>query len=310
MAFLSNTILPIVLSGLILGGVAAGQAGTAQTGATSPVATPPAAKTALSTQTRSDVPLDAASLIPDPPPLPTRARASLIGGTINKLDRVRDEIAVRPFGGGKLMKIFFDPRTRVYRGSSAATISDLRKGDRIYVDTILDGSTVFARNIRLSSNAASGVTEGILLRYRRGSGELEVRDPLSPQPLKMVLTSNTRLTQDGHLAQAGSLVPGTLMSVQFTTDAEGHDVASEVSIFAVPGSSYTFSGRVVALDLHVGLLVLTSSADSKTYEIYLDPATTPVDDSLRQGVDATVLARFEGDRYVAHEVSVNSPHTP
>ena len=48
---------------------------------------------------------------PDPlldlPPVP-KAGATLVGGVIAKLDRVRDRILVKPFGGGQL-EISFDP---------------------------------------------------------------------------------------------------------------------------------------------------------------------------------------------------------
>src|SRR5260370_29398898 len=43
--------------------------------------------------------VDPLSLVPDLPKLPP-AKASLIGGNIGKLDRVRDQITVQVFGGG------------------------------------------------------------------------------------------------------------------------------------------------------------------------------------------------------------------
>src|SRR5579864_8011655 len=42
----------------------------------------------------SETSIDPASLLPDLPPLP-KAKASLIGGTIGRLDRVRDQITVQ-----------------------------------------------------------------------------------------------------------------------------------------------------------------------------------------------------------------------
>jgi len=102
----------------------------------------------------ADVVADPATLLPDLPAVP-RAKATLIGGTVERLDRVRDQVTVRVFGGGK-MNVLFDPRTHVYRGEAEATIADLRNGERVSIDTILDGSTVFARNIRLKATVAQG----------------------------------------------------------------------------------------------------------------------------------------------------------
>src|SRR5690348_2165945 len=119
----------------------------------------------------ADIVTDPASLLPDLPPVPP-AKATLVGGTIEKLDRVRDQITVSVFGGGR-MKVLIDPRTRILlAGTTTASISDLRQGQRVYVDTILDGNTVFARSIRLKASATVGESQGTVLKYRPDRGEL------------------------------------------------------------------------------------------------------------------------------------------
>lgn len=250
-----------------------------------------------------DVTIDPARLLPDLPELP-RSKASFIGGTIDKLDRVRDQITVQVFGGGK-MKIAFDTRTHIYQNSALASPSDLRPGDRVYIDTILDGSTVFAKTIRRKTTSA-GESQGVVVSYRSDNGELEIRDMLSPRPLKIRLTSQTRLIHGDHAARVGELSAGTLVAVKFGPQQDGSDVAREVSVLAVPGARFTFVGTITAVDLRLGLLVLTSSIDHKTYELSLEPSLATVDDSLRPGADITVLARFDGSRYVAHTVTINS----
>ena len=251
----------------------------------------------------ADIALDPATLLPDLPELP-RSKASLIGGTIAKLDRVRDQITVQVFGGGK-MKIAFDTRTHIYRNATQGSAADLREGDRVYLDTILDGSTVFAKTIRLKTTSA-GESQGVIVSYRTDKGELVVRDMLSPHPLKVQVTSQTRLIHGDHTGRASELSAGTLVAVKFGPLLDGSDVAREVSILAVPGTKFTFVGTVTAVDLRLGLLVLTSSIDHKTYELSLDPSLAAVDDSLRPGTEITVLARFDGSRYVASTVTVNS----
>ena len=253
----------------------------------------------------SDRALDPVSLLPDLPSLPTR-KTSVIGGTIDKLDRVRDQFTVRVFGGGK-MRISFDPRTQVYEDGRQASASSLRPGDRVYVDTVLSGDKIFARNIRLKS-AAAGEIEGTVVSYQADRRELTVRDALSPHPMKLVITSQTQLSSTSRSASVGDLVPGALVAVKFGAQSDHKDGANpvqEVSVLALPGASITFAGTVRGLDLSTGLLVLTSATDGKTYEIYLDPQSIDVDQNLREAANVTVLTSFEGDRYVARSLTVN-----
>ena len=253
----------------------------------------------------TDAMIDPASLLPDLPSLPP-AKATLIGGTVQKLDRIQDEITVQPFGGGKV-KIFFDPRTRIYLGTALGSTADLHQGDRVYVDTILDGSMVFAKNIRLRNAVVSGESQGTITSYRRESGALVLRDALSPRPMKVRVNSQTKIVYADHSAPTGELVPGTLVSVKFGPQQNGQDIASEISVLAVPGGSFTFVGRVTGLDLRLGLLAITSSTDNKTYEISFDPALIQPDENLRESAEVTVLTRFDGNRYVARSLTVNPP---
>ena len=252
----------------------------------------------------SDVVIDPASLLPDLPKLPN-AKASLIGGTVGRLDRVRDQITVQVFGGGK-MKISFDPRTHIYHDGAEASLADLHQGDRVYIETILDGSNVFARAIRLKTSTSAGESQGIITSYRADKGELQLRDALSPQEVKIRVTSQTRIVEGDHAASSSKLAPGTLVAIKFGPRQNGDEVAREVSVLAIPGASFTFAGQVTAIDLRLGLLVLASSTDHKTYEIYLDPSVG-VDDNLRPSANVTVLTRFQGNRYVARSITVNSP---
>jgi hypothetical protein len=251
--------------------------------------------------TSSTATVDPASLLPDLPPLPA-AKATLIGGTIAKLDRVRDQMTVNVFGGGHVT-VFFDPRTQVYLGTEAASTTALREGARVHFETILDQGTVFARTIRLSAPQAQGGLQGILLNYRADRGELTLRDAMSPTPVRVRLTSSTRLTNGDRSVSADSLGAGSLIAVKFYNQPGAGNFASEVSVLALPGAQYSFSGKVVTVDLSRGMLVLESATDGKTYEIDLAPSAH-ADDELHAGVAVTVLATFEGSRYVARDLSV------
>jgi hypothetical protein len=252
----------------------------------------------------ADIVADPASLLPDLPPVPP-AKATLVGGTIEKLDRVRDQITVSVFGGGR-MKVLIDPRTRILlAGKTTASISDLRQGQRVYVDTILDGNTVFARSIRLKASATVGESQGTVLRYRPDRGELTVRDSISPSPLRVRVNTSTRFTQGDRVVQSSTLTTGSLVALKFSSEGNGHEIAREISILALPGTRYTFAGQVVHVDLRTGLLVINSSTDHKTYEVYLDPSLSP-DENLHTGAMVTVITNFEGSRYVARALSIDS----
>jgi len=300
---LSVIVLGIVAAGSLVA-TAEGQMTPSQSIVSDPSAITTSRPASEPATEASDIAIDPASLLPDLPKLPT-AKASLIGGTIGKLDRVRDQITVQIFGGGN-MKISFDTRTHVFRDGNEASVSDLRQGDRVYIETILDGSTVFARAIRLKTSTFAGESQGIITSYRADKGELEIRDALSPQAVKIRVTSQTRIVDGSHAASTTRLAPGTLVAIKFGPRQDGGEVAREVSVLATPGESFTFAGQVTAIDLRLGLLVLTSSIDHKTYEIYLDPSVVGVDDNLRPPADVTVLTRFQGNRYVARSVTVNS----
>jgi hypothetical protein len=244
---------------------------------------------------------DPASLLPELPALPQKS-ATLIGGTLERLDRVRDQITVQVFGGGRISALF-DPRTRVYRGGKEVTIADLQQGQRVYLDTILNGSTVFARTIRLSSTPSAGEGQGIVLRY--GNGELTFRDALNPSPVRVRLAPSTQYFADHRSVAASTLVTGSLVGITFDSQGNGHEVARAITILALPGTGYVFSGQVVHLDLRTGLLALISSVDHKTYEVYLDSTASP-DDNLQPGVNVTVVANFEDSRYVARTITIDA----
>ena len=250
-----------------------------------------------------DIVADPASLLPDLPKVPS-AKATLIGGVIERIDNVRDRLTVRVFGGRRMV-VLFDPRSRIYRGTAPANISDLHQGERVYLDTMLDGSTIFARNIHLSAAQALGETQGLVLNYRADRDELTIRDVISPTPIKLRMGSSTRLTQNGRVVSASALLPGSLIAVRFAPESGSREMARDISILASPGVRYTFAGQVAHLDLRTGLVVLYSSTDRKTYEIYLDPSLA-IDEKLQTGAVVTAVTSLDGSRYVAHSLTVDS----
>ena len=253
--------------------------------------------------TDDSIAIDPSSLLPELPPVP-HTNATLVGGTIERLDRVRDRVIVRVFGGGR-MAVLFDPRTTIVQGGKEGSVADLQQGQRIYLDTILDGDKIFARMIRLNAPHATGQSQGVVLQYHAEHDELTLRDSISPKPVEVRVTAATKVSQGGRTVPMSALVAGSLVSINFASDGTGHDTASEISILALPGTQYTFAGEVVHIDLRTGLLVLRSSTDNNTDEVYLNSSITP-DEHLHPGALITVVADFDGSRYLARNLSINS----
>lgn len=244
-----------------------------------------------------------AVFLPDLPALPS-GKSTVIGGSIRELDGVRDQLTLNIFGG-RAMRVLFDARTQVYRDGVKASLRDLRAGDHVSVETMLDGTMIFARSIHMLSRLPEGECQGQVLSYDRSNGELIVRDLLSPEPIKLHVSSATTIVGQGQAVSTGNLIAGTLISIHFQADSTGQNVASKIAVLATPGSAFVFSGNVVFLDLHRGLMSLVDPRDDRRYEISFDPERFHISHDVREGTAVTVNANFDGSRYAANSVTVN-----
>ena len=241
-----------------------------------------------------------------------RGKSTVIGGAIRAVDQVRDQLMLNVFGGGKL-KVLFDERTQVYRDGLKTSLRDLRAGDHVSVETMLDGTTVFARTIHMLSEFPEGECQGQVMNYNAADRELTVRDALSRNPIKLRVPAGTSVVRQGQAASSsadvgvGGLAEGALVSVKFRSDNKGHGVASEVAILATPGTAFVFVGNVASFDLHSGLLVVVDPRDDKRYDVFFDTARFPVSRELHDGADVTVTADFDGVRYSARAITINPP---
>lgn len=241
--------------------------------------------------------------LPGIPPLPG-GKATLIGGTIHTVDHVRDRIVLQVFGG-KTLSLWFDERTRMFRDGKAASLSDLRTGERAYLDTTLDGTRSFVRNIRIASAIPAGHSSGQIVGFDNATGELTLRDTLSPEPVTMHLGAGAKIVSGDRQIARSELRPGALVSVTFDPDGKTPAVR-QISILASTGETFVFFGRIEHLDLRRGLLVLVDPRDNKSYDVYFVPGMSGVTRELRQGINVTVRANFDGQRYQSREIAVNS----
>jgi hypothetical protein len=241
--------------------------------------------------------------LPGLPPLPS-GHATLIGGLVQSVDHVRDRIVVQAFAGRRMV-VLFDERTRIFRDGKPTTFDDLKKGDRAYVDTTLDGKDVFARNIRISTQGPTGGGSGQIVAFDPSKGELTLRDSLSPEPVTLHVPANATVLNGSRTATTAELQPGALVSVTFSPAAGNSPTIRQISIIAAPGTSFVFAGRVEHLDLRRGLLVISDPRDNKSYELYFDQAHR-LPPGLRQGANVTVQASFDGKRYQSRDITVNA----
>lgn len=241
------------------------------------------------------------------PPLPEGTK-TVMGGVIRDVDPVRDQFNLKVFGGGKSVKILFDPRTRVFRDGKRISLSDLQAAEHASVETTLDGSNIYAVSIHMLSQAPEGQCQGQVLDFDPGSGNLTVSIALTREPIKLVVPRGTPVARKGETifvsAHTGisDLVSGDLVSIKFKSGENGRGVATEVAILATPGSTFVFSGDISALDLHSGLLVVTDPRDNGTYQLHFDPRLFS-SENLRLGDHVRVTARFNGSQYEANEIN-------
>lgn len=245
------------------------------------------------------------NLAPDLPPVP-RGKTTVIGGAIRNVDHLRDELTLNIYGGHP-MRVFFDERTKIYVNGQPAALSDLHPGERVSVETQLDGEDIFARSIHSLTQSLDGQCHGQVLAFDRAKGELLIRDGLAPQPIRVEVPAHINIAGEGQQAASPTaLAPGALVAVTFRSDGNGHAIANQISVLASPGSAFVFTGVVTYLDVHDGVLALLDPLNQKRYEISFDPQS-PVRSGLREGLNVTVNASFDGSRYSARTITFNKP---
>jgi hypothetical protein len=239
---------------------------------------------------------------PGLPPLPA-GRATLIGGTIESVDLVRDRVVVQIFAGRR-MAMLFDERTHIFRDGAAAKFDDLRKGQRAYVDTMLDGKDIFARTIRVVGRGPMGESTGQIVDFDSSSGDLVFRDTLSPEEVALHVASDAKILHGDQETDRASLRSGSLVSLHFNPDGSRIPTVHQIQVLAAEGETFTFAGRIEHLDLRQGLLVLVDPRDNKSYDLHFDPNKLRSNLDLRPGLAVTVQASFDGRRYESKEIQI------
>lgn len=258
----------------------------------------------------SEYPVETPVASSDTAPSIPNGNSTTLGGEITAIDSVRDELTLRVFGE-RPAKILFDERTQVYRDGKKISLHDLGTARHASVQTLLDGTNVFALSIHILSQAPEGKFQGTVLRYNSENTELTISaSPLS-DPIRLLVPASAHVLRQGQslftsgASGASDLVKGTLVDVTFRSDNKGRGIANLVTVLATPGATFVFSGNLSSLDMHTGVLVVVDPRDDKSYPISFDPAQLPDSQLLHTGTHVTVVATYDGVRYLASRVSLS-----
>lgn len=270
------------------------------------LAEPPQPKTEIldSSATGSGLGSDGHDPILDPPPLPN-GMTTLVGGTVIGIDHVRNRMTITVFGGNR-WKIAFDERTHIFLNGAETTELAIRKGVRVYVDTMLDTKKhdVFARNVHIGVAAAAADADGQVVECDQARGAITLRDQINSVPVHFTVDANTRIVFGTKPVSLGELKPGSLVHVKFSPLQPNRGMAREIVVVAAPGSAFIYVGKITYLDMHRGLLALEDTLDQKSYEIHFDPAHGQFRNDLAVGSEVRIEAVFEENRYNARSITL------
>jgi hypothetical protein len=138
------------------------------------------------------------------------------------------------------------------------------------------------------------------VRYEPSRSELILRDPISPENISLRVTSSTRVVRRGQAASAQSLSPGMLVRVWYSAAGSS---ASEVEVIAARGDSFTFEGRIIAVDLRSRVLSLSNNTDQSLRELTFGPLDNRSLGLLREGAQVSIQAEFDGEHYNVRTVN-------
>jgi len=239
-------------------------------------------------------------------PLLPPGRVTLIGGTVTSLDEVMNQMKLQPFGTKKEMRVHLDTRTRFFRDGAPISEREIKEGQRVYLDTMLNGDRVFAKTIWIRSSVEEGSSRGQIAEVDLQRNSLTVRDELTEQSIKLHISSHTVIRRGTQTGSLSDLSPGALVSLSFGSQSD----VREIDLLATPGSVFTFAGQITYLDVSRKLVAIANQSDKKSYDIYVDAIAPGLLRQLREGVNVNVSAVFDGSRYAARSLDFQSASSP
>ncbi|MBZ5664383.1 MAG: hypothetical protein LAO30_07225 [Acidobacteriia bacterium] len=230
-------------------------------------------------------------------------KVGLVRGTLKRMDPIHDQLVIHAFGGGDI-RIAFDPRTQFVLSENTRTrLTSIPAGSVVSVDTVIENGKLFALSVRTTTRSNAAELNGQVVRYDTVRSQLTLRDPVSPENVSLRITPTTTVINQGQRASPQALSPGMLVRVSFSPT---QNAANNVEILAERGASFTFKGRIVALDLRSRVLTLFNDSDHSVRELAISELDAGSLRLLRQDADVSIQAEFDGGRYNIRTVSLSS----
>ena len=241
------------------------------------------------------------------PPLPG-GTSTIMGGAIRDVDPVLDRFTLE-IAGAKPMRILFDERTQIFLDGKRISLNQLQPSEHASVQTTLDGTSVFAISVHILSQLQVGDYQGEIVGYDPTTGNLDLVRGRGGDLIRIRVTSETKIERKGQssftLAQSGpsDLRQGALVSVEFEPDGRGRGSARHITLLAMPGSKFVFSGSLISLDMHTGSMILLDPRDNRSYQIAFNPGSISTIQNVHSGQRVRITAEYDGTQYVAQDVT-------
>lgn len=235
-------------------------------------------------------------------------KSTILGGSIRAIDPVLDRFTLNIIGE-KPLRILYDERTQVFLDGRKIALRDLRPAEHASVQTVLDGSSVFAISVHILSQLERGDYSGEVVSYNPATGDLDLITGSGSQSIRVRVSSETKFARKGQgpfssmTAGAGDLQRGSLVSIQFDADGRGRGTATDITLLATPGSQFVFSGNIIRLDTQTGIMMLFDPGNNRTYEIAFSAGTISSLQEIHSGQRVRITARYDGTRYLAQDVT-------
>lgn len=232
------------------------------------------------------------------PPHRHNGKVGLVRGVLKKVDPIYDQLVIHTFGDGDT-RIAFDGQTRLLAENSDARLSNLPAGSVVSVDTVMDDGKLFANFVRIGT-AGSAELNGQVVRYDPSRSQLILRDPISPENISLRVNDSTKVVRQGQNSSPQNLSDGMLVRVWYSA---AQNLANEIEVVAARGDSFTFEGRIVAVDLRSRVLSLSNNTDQSLRELSFSALDNNSLNLLREGAQVSIQAEFDGNHYNVRSVA-------
>jgi hypothetical protein len=225
-------------------------------------------------------------------------KVSLVRGVLRKIDPIHDQLWVHTFGGGDV-RIGFDGRTQFSSNNTSSRLTSIPVGTVVSIDTQIADGKLFARSIQTGVPDTVELS-GQVVGFDATRLQLTLHDPMSPENISLRITPTTTIVNGGQSASPQNLPSGALVKVWFSAPQR---TANRIEILAERGSSFTFQGRIVSVDLRSHVLSLSNDTDQSLRELTFGTLDANSLHLLREGADVSIQAEFDGDRYNVRRVA-------